>query len=212
VSILLGNGDGTFGQPKNFATGKAPQFITAGDLNGDGKLDLAVANSVSGIGTISVLFGNGDGTFQPALALDTAGDEPAGIAIADFNGDSFPDIVVANFSSTTVSVFLGNSAGSFQSALTSPACNGISCSPWTLVTGDFNGDGHIDLAVVAYDLQDIALLPGLGNGQFGPATFFGADALPYAIASAPLRAGKPNDLVVVNQQRNIISVLTNTGQ
>jgi hypothetical protein len=66
------------------------------------------------------------------------------------------------------------------------------------------------VAVIAYQLQDVALLPGLGNGSFGPATLFGADALPFAIASVPLVKGKPKDLVVVNEERNLISVLQNT--
>jgi|HubBroStandDraft_1064217.scaffolds.fasta_scaffold06406_2 hypothetical protein len=213
VSILLGKGDGTFGPPTNFATGIQPEFLAVGDLNGDGNLDLAVANVAEffGDGSVSVLFGNGDGTFQPAVTLATNALEAEGIAIADFNGDSNPDIVVANFGNATVSVFLGNGAGSFQSAISSPV-NPLGSEPFALVPGDFTGRGQTDLAVVAYGLQDIALLPGLGNGSFGPATLFGADALPYAIASVPLSKGKPKDLVVVNFERGVVSVLRNTGK
>jgi hypothetical protein len=212
VSILLGNGHGKFGSPTDFATGETPEFIAVGDLNGDGKLDLAVANSAEGTGTVSVLFGKGDGTFEPAVSLTTTGFESAGIAIADFNGDSKPDIVVANFGSASVSVFLGNGAGSFQSAIVSPVDSVFASGPWALAAGDFNGDGKTDVAVVAYELQDVALLPGLGNGSFGPATLFGADGLPFAIASVPIGKGTPNALVVLGEERNVISVLRNTGK
>jgi hypothetical protein len=214
VSILLGKGDGTFGSPTNFATGKQPEFLAVGDLNGDGKLDLAIANVDEGFGdgSVSVLFGNGDGTFQPAVTLATNALEAAGIAIGDFNGDSKPDIVVANFGNVSVTVFLGNGAGSFQTGITSPVDNAFATEPFSLATGDFNGDGKLDVAVVSFSLKDVALLPGLGNGSFGPATLFGADAVPFAIASVPLAKGKPNYLVVVNEDRNVVSVLANTGK
>lgn len=123
---------------------------------------------------------------------------------------------MANFGSASVSVFLGNGAGAFQSAITSPVEPvdpfepGLQTEPFGLVAGDFNGDGNIDVAVIAYSLQDIALLPGLGNGSFGPATLIGADAIPTAIASVPLTKGKPNDLVVVNPETGLISVMRDT--
>src|SRR5262249_31341063 len=89
VSVLLGNGDGTFQAAVNYAVGSLPIFVTVGDLNGDGNLDLAVANG--GSNTVSVLLGNGDGTFQMAKNLPV-GTTPQTVAIGDFNGDGIPDL------------------------------------------------------------------------------------------------------------------------
>ena len=93
VSVLLGNGDGTFGAATNFAAGRRPASVAIGDLNGDGKLDLAVANSDSN--NVSVLLGNGNGTFGAATNF-AAGSEPRSVAIGDLNGDGKLDLAVAN--------------------------------------------------------------------------------------------------------------------
>jgi len=92
--VLLGNGDGTFQAAVNYPVETAPNSVAVGDFNGDGKPDLAVANSGSG-GPVSVLLGNGDGTFQAAVNFG-AGSTPASVAVGDFNGDGKPDLAVAN--------------------------------------------------------------------------------------------------------------------
>src|SRR5262249_30296403 len=91
VSVLLGNGDGTFAAARNFAAGSSPLAVAVADVNGDELLDLIVASS-----TVRVLLGNGDGTFQTTLISYAAGNIPSSVAIADFNGDRFPDVVTAN--------------------------------------------------------------------------------------------------------------------
>ena len=91
--MLLGNGDGTFGAKTDFATGPVPVSVAIGDLNGDGKPDLAVANCDSN--TVSVLLGNGDGTFGAKTDFAT-GSGPGSVAIGDLNGDGKPDLAVAN--------------------------------------------------------------------------------------------------------------------
>ncbi len=92
--MLLGNGDGTFGPPVNFAAGLRPKSVAVGDFNGDGKLDLAVVNRDSN--NVSVLLGNGDGSFRPAVNY-AAGSFPLSVAVGDFNGDGQLDLAVANF-------------------------------------------------------------------------------------------------------------------
>jgi len=109
VSILLGNGNGTFQSATSASTGTRPVSVAAADLDGDGKIDLAVANSynniVSPINSISLLAGNGDGTFKTAVNF-TTGTRPYCVTIADINGDSKPDIATANEGSDNISVFL----------------------------------------------------------------------------------------------------------
>src|SRR5208282_3578238 len=124
VSVLLGNGDGTFQAPVSYGTGgNGPYAVAIGDVNGDGNPDLAVATSCGGAcdGTVAVLLGNGDGTFQPAVLYDTGVYlAPAAVAIADVNGDGIPDLVAADFYGVptgNISVLQGNGDGTFQSPL-----------------------------------------------------------------------------------------------
>ena len=92
VSVLLGNGDGTFGPKTDYGTGSYPQSVAIGDLNGDGKPDLVTANYNYNSGTVSVLLGNGDGTFGPRTDYAT-GFDPHSVAIGDLSGDGKPDLV-----------------------------------------------------------------------------------------------------------------------
>ena len=103
VSVLLGNGNGSFQAPRHFASGNYPWAIGVGDFNGDKVPDLAVAND----GSASVLLGNGDGTFQ-AVRYFGAGSSPRSVAMGDFNGDGLQDLAVANGDSNDVSVLINN--------------------------------------------------------------------------------------------------------
>src|SRR5262245_13311244 len=93
VSVLLGNGDGTFQSQKQFATGLGPYQVAVGDLNGDAKPDLAVTNLADGPSTASVLLGNGDGTFQPAVTYFVGG-SPIGVEVGDLDGDGIGDLTI----------------------------------------------------------------------------------------------------------------------
>src|SRR5207237_1519142 len=93
-----------------------PVSVAVGDFNGDGRPDLAVANALSS--NVSVLLGDGDGTFQAALNFDTGGGGPVSVTVGDFNGDGHLDLAVANPGSNTVSVLLGNGDGTLQAPVT----------------------------------------------------------------------------------------------
>src|ERR1700746_61854 len=113
VSILLGKPDGRFQAAGDYptASGSLPRFGIAGDFNGDGIPDIAVANL--GSNSISILLGNGDGSFQPHVDY-VVGNGPLSIVAGDFNGDGKVDLAVANSGSNSISVLLGNGDGTFQ--------------------------------------------------------------------------------------------------
>jgi hypothetical protein len=111
-----------------------------GDFNGDGKPDLAVANTSGG--NVSVLLGKGDGTFQAAVNYG-AGTEADSVTVGDFNGDGKPDLAVADYNDGTVTVLPGNGDGTFRVA----ANYGAGTEAISAAVGDFNGDGKPDLAV-----------------------------------------------------------------
>lgn len=147
VTVLLGNGDGSFtSTAESPATGSGPDAIAVADFNGDGIPDLATANlgPNNSDGSVTVLLGNGNGTFTPTASSPAVGVDPSSIAVGDFNGDGIPDLVVANGISDTVTVLLGKGDGTFTPTTASPKTN---VDPAGFAVGDFNGDGRSDLAV-----------------------------------------------------------------
>ncbi|HEV2175957.1 MAG TPA: FG-GAP-like repeat-containing protein [Terriglobia bacterium] len=211
VSILLGNGDGSFQNRVDYATGMAPLCVTAADFNADGKPDLAV--TANGQNTISILAGNGDGSFQPAQQYGTDA-APAGLALADFNGDGRLDLVAVNSGTNTVSILLGNGDLTFEVRKNAATA----MEPTAVATGDFNGDGKLDMAVVDTNCSNppcpsgmVSVLLGNGDGTFGAPTTYNVGTFPLGIVAADMNNDHILDLVVVNQFNNTISVLLGKG-
>lgn len=153
VSILKGNGDGTFKSHVDIATGTAPAVIVAHDFNGDGATDLATANYNNGqAGSVSILLGNGDGTFQTHKEYQ-AGTGPDGLAIGRFNGDKFDDLAVANLIGGTMSILPGNGDGTFGANVDFPTDE----YPLGIAAGRFHGNkkGNEDV-IVTNDLSAAA--------------------------------------------------------
>ena len=202
VSVLLGNGNGTFQAQQTFATGNNPDSVAIGDLSGDGIPDLVVANSHGE--SVSVLLGNGNGTFQAQQTFPT-GIFPHSVAIADLSGDGIPDLVVAN-GIGNVNVLLGNGNGTFHAQQTFAAGN----SPISVAVGDLNGDGKPDL-VVANQGGGVSVLLGNGNGTFQAQQTFATGTNPISVAIGDVNGDGNPDLVVPNHNSNNVSVLLGNG-
>jgi hypothetical protein len=157
VGVMLGNGDGTF-RGAAYYKANSPMDVTVGDFNGDGYLDLAVANLTTY--DISVYLGKGDGTFSYSSKVRTQS-QPIYVKAADFNEDGFLDLVVMN--SPGLDILFGNGDGTFR-----PYVSLGYESQDPMAIGDFNGDGHMDIAMSDWPTSSVWLLLGNGDGTFRP--------------------------------------------
>lgn len=140
----------------------APAAVAVGDCNGDGNLDLAVANQNPG--SITILPGDGPGHFTAVAASTATGsNKPYALAVGDFNGDGISDLAVANEDSNNITVLLGDGTGRSTATAVSPAVEGSQAS---IAVGDFNGDGHLDLAIANQGGLSVTILLGDGTGNF----------------------------------------------
>ncbi len=219
VGVLLSNGDGTFKTAVTYGTGGlGTTSVAVADVNGDGKPDLVAANFCAGPtcgtdGSVAVLLGNGDGTFQTAVVYDSGGMQADSVAVADMNGDGKPDVVVANFCSNStnctnngpgsVSVLLGNGDGTFQTAVAYDSGGETTF----VAVGDLNGDSKPDVIVASCPGPVFACAPGsvgvlLGNGDGTLQTVVnyssGADD-PESLAIADVNGDGKLDVLVSNQ-------------
>jgi hypothetical protein len=211
VSILLNNnnGTGTFGTAVNTAAGTDPVSIVAADFNGDGSMDVAVANTSAN--TVNILLNSraGNGTFALAKSYSTGTNtHPQYLVSGDFNGDGVPDLAVA-YGTGVVAIMPGNADGTFQSPL-SPT-NTVGTNPRAMVLGDFNGDGFADLAVANFGSNTVSILLGKGDGTFQAATTYNVGTSPLALARGDFNGDGILDLVVANSGANTVTVLTGNG-
>jgi hypothetical protein len=202
TTVLFANASGS-----PIAVGVSPRGIAVGDFNGDGKLDMAVANEVSN--TLTILLGNGDGTFTPAPSQLETGAIPNSIAVGDFNRDGKLDLAVVNAGQSTVTILLGNGDGTFTPANSSPSTGN---APYSVVAGDFNGDGILDLAVANAGSNTVTILLGFGDGTFTPAAASPVTGTePVAITAGDFNGDGNLDLAVANGDSDTVTILLGNG-
>jgi hypothetical protein len=221
VAVLSNQGGGVFAAPRIFSAGTYPSGVAAGDLNRDGRIDLAVVNYDSevstGHGNLSVLLNQGGGNFAPASAYP-AGDYLAAVAEGDLNGDGQPDLAVLD-SSSKIGVLFNRGTGSFVGPLSYGAQHPTS----EFALGDVSGDGRIDI-VSATPLEygssgwafgDVSVMENLGDAIFDQPKDFADEPIDGAIALGDFNGDGKLDVVAVNHSYNCtdsVSVLLNTSR
>ncbi|HTR22741.1 MAG TPA: FG-GAP-like repeat-containing protein [Terriglobales bacterium] len=216
VSVLLGNGNGTFQAPVTYSSGgQSADFVAISDLNADGFADVVVANqcvskSNCNNGGVAVLLGNGNGTLRSATTYNSGGYSALSVAIADVNGDGRPDILATSLCADAnncidgiVGVLISNGSGTFKSAV---AYSSVGYGASSVAIADLNGDGVPDLVVDNIcktssncSKGGIALLPGNGDGTFQTPLVYNSDGNnATSVAAADLDGDGKADIVTAN--------------
>jgi hypothetical protein len=196
ISVMLGNGNGTFQRPALYSAGSEPDAIAVADMNHDGNLDLVVGNFLSS--DISVLLGKGDGTFgsPKSYSLPVLGSATA-IAVGDFNNDKNLDVAVIESSSSCLCfmVFLGNKDGTLQIP---PLVTDIGGFPAHFAIGDFNSDGKLDVAISSsiFASDQLQIFTGNGDGTFTPGNVYLSGRGSFDVKAGDLTGNHNLDLVV----------------
>ena len=222
VSVLLnttatGATTPSFAPQAQFATGSAPRSVSMGDIDGDGKPDLAIANAA---GSVCVLLNRtAPGDTTPSFATQeqfATGSNPKSVSLGDIDGDGKPDLAIANLSSDSVSVLLNTTAPGATTASFAPQHPFATGSgPNSVSMGDFNGDGKPDLAVVNGGSVSVSVLlnttaPGASTPTFVPQTQFTTGRGPNSVSIGDINGDGRPDLAIVNFGSNSVSVLLNT--
>ncbi len=180
VSILLGNGDGTFAPQQLVGVGNTPRGIAVLDADGDGDIDIVNTNSVTG--NLNILFNDGNGVFSGPTFFQGGATNPWALAAADMNSDGILDLIVGARSPQRIVVLRGNGDGTFTPITNVPAGGAV----WMLVCGDVNGDGHVDVCTANSSTNNGSILLGNGAGGLSAPVTRSRDPFPLATDLADL--------------------------
>lgn len=208
VSVLLGNGDGTFDSAVNYLAHTGPRAVAVGRINGDAHPDLVVGNGdvFGNSNDVSVLLGNGDGTFGAPSHIPTAA-QPSSVEIADLDGDGDSDVVLTPLASNTfIQVLRGNGDGTFNPTILNFTTG---TNPADVAIGDLNGDTRPDLAVTNRTATTVSILRGKGDGFFEPASNLTIGGALHTIAIRDLDGDGDGDLAVANESTGATVLLGN---
>jgi FG-GAP-like repeat len=197
----------------HFAVGRAPGCVLVEDFDDDGKLDIVVANERGS--DVSVLLGDGKGAFSPARGSPfPAGHNPNDLAVGDFDRDGRLDLAIANHETQHLTVLLGDGQGGLTPARNSPFTVAVRPHTHGVATGDFNGDGILDLVTDSWAEDRLAVLFGDGKGSFGtPGTYVAVGKHPYQrIRVADLNGDGKAVIVSPNLEGDNVTILLGDGK
>ncbi len=205
IDVLLGEGDGTFGDPTPYVLGGVSQEdLVAADMDEDGDLDLVT----HGGNTIGALVGPGNGSFVAVINTPFATSNPASLSLADFDGDGHLDLLIPSEGDDTVKIAFGNGDGTFEAAA---AAYFVDDGPEDAIPADLNGDGAVDFVSLAFDGNSLSVFINGGDGTFAPSgDQVDTDNGPRGGSAGDLDGDGDIDLVLVNQFDNTFSVFLNS--
>jgi hypothetical protein len=216
VSVLLNNGggSGTFASAQTYTVGRLPYQVAIGDLNGDGIPDLAVTNY--GDNTVSILYGQSGGGFVAGTTPLATCTNPYGVAIGDTRHSGQNDIAVTCFHTGQMEVFLNNNMMPFQpppaqATFQSPEIFTTGSNPTSLVMGDFNRDGNLDIITGNSTANNVSFFAGNGSGGFGSAVDSFALNFPDSISAGDVNGDGIPDLITVAPNFNQVAILLGKG-
>lgn len=194
----------------SYEAGARPGALATADLNGDGTLDVAVANTADG--TVSILLGVGGGRLRPAVGAPfPAGREPADVDAADLDRDGDVDLVFANHETSRVTVLLNNGRARFAAAPGSPFETGARPHVHSLATADFDGDGWLDVAVDSADTKEVRILRGRSRG-LGAVVAVSVGTMPYnRLGAANVAGDEHKDVLVPGHSDSTVRVVQRAG-